>query len=81
MQYVSAADAKEKLPALLDTAQNEPVMIRDADRDLAVMLSPLEYERLRGENIAAFETFCERVSHNAQAKGLTEEKLDELLEK
>jgi hypothetical protein len=28
MQYVSASDAKQRLAAILDTAQREPVMIR-----------------------------------------------------
>ena len=39
MQYVSASDAKQRLAAILDTAQREPVMIRRQKRDVAVVLS------------------------------------------
>jgi prevent-host-death family protein len=46
MQAISATDAKLKLATLLNRAQREPVMIRSNDRDIAVMLSTTEYERL-----------------------------------
>ena len=39
MQYVSASVAKQRLAAILDTAQREPVMIRRQKRDVAVVLS------------------------------------------
>jgi prevent-host-death family protein len=39
MRYVSATDAKQRLAALLDAAQREPVMIRRQNRDVAVLLS------------------------------------------
>lgn len=48
MRSISATDAKQKLAALLDTAQREPVMIRRHGRDIAVILSAEEYDRLRG---------------------------------
>ncbi len=47
MRYVSATEAKQRLAALLDAAQREPVVIRRQKRDVAVLLSPQEYERLR----------------------------------
>jgi prevent-host-death family protein len=46
MQAISATDAKLKLATLLNRAQREPVMIRNNDRDIAVMLSVTEYQRL-----------------------------------
>jgi prevent-host-death family protein len=46
MQAISATDAKLKLATLLNRAQREPVMIRRNDRDVAVMLSATEYNRL-----------------------------------
>ncbi len=45
MQYVSATDPKQKLAALIDAAQREPVVIRRQKRDVAVLLSAQEYER------------------------------------
>ena len=47
MRYVSATEAKQRLAALLDAAQREPVMIRRQKRDVAVILSPQEHDRLR----------------------------------
>jgi prevent-host-death family protein len=79
MRYVSATDAKERLAALLDAAQREPVMIRRQKRDVAVLLSPREYDRLRALNVEEFQLFCDRIAERAAARGMTEEKLAELL--
>jgi antitoxin Phd len=79
MRSVSATEAKQNLAALLDAAQREPVMIRRQNRDTAVVLSPAEYDRLRGLNAAEFQAFCDRVSRKARARGMTEKKLDALL--
>jgi prevent-host-death family protein len=80
MRTISATDAKQNLAALLDTAQHEPVVIRRHDRDVAVVLSPREYDRLRAINIAEFDQFCDRIGQRATEQGLTEDKLAALLE-
>jgi prevent-host-death family protein len=79
MRYVSATDAKQRLAALLDAAQREPVVIRRQKRDVAVILSPQEYDRLRALNIDEFERFCDRIAQQAAARGLTEDKLAAIL--
>lgn len=79
MRYVSATDAKQRLAALLDAAQREPVVIRRQKRDVAVLLSPEEYNRLRALNAAEFQRFCDRVAKNAAARGLTGKKLAKIL--
>lgn len=79
MRSVSATEAKQRLAALLDAAQREPVLIRRQKRDVAVLLSTQEYERLLGLNRAEFQRFCDRVAEKAAARGLTEEKLAEIL--
>ena len=79
MRYVSATDAKQRLAALLDAAQREPVMIRRQKRDVAVVLLPQEYDRLRALNVDEFERFCDRVAQRAAARGLTEDKLAAIL--
>jgi prevent-host-death family protein len=79
MRYVSATDAKQRLAALLDAAQREPVVIRRQKRDVAVIISPQEYDRLRALNIDEFERFCDRVAEQAAARGLTEDKLAAIL--
>ncbi len=75
MKFVSATEAKQRLAALLDAAQREPVMIRRQKRDVAVILSPQEYDRLRALNVEEFERFCDRVGEQAAARGLSEDKL------
>jgi len=79
MRSVSATDAKQNLAALLDAAQREPVMIRRHDRDVAVLLSADQYERIRGARIQEFQRFCDRVAEEAKARGMNEAVLDEIL--
>jgi prevent-host-death family protein len=79
MRYVSATETKQRLAAVLDAAQWEPVTIRRQKRDIAVVVSAREYERLRGLNIEEFQRFCDRIGERAAARGLTEDKLDTLL--
>lgn len=79
MRYVSATDAKQRLAALLDAAQREPVVIRRQKRDVAVLLSPQEYERLCALNAAEFQRFCDRVAERAATRGISEDKLADIL--
>jgi len=79
MRYVSATDAKQRLAALIDAAQREPVVIRRQNREVAVLLSSQEYDRLRALNTDEFQHFCDRISERADARGLTEEKLAKIL--
>lgn len=79
MRYISATDAKQRLAALLDAAQREPIVIQRQNRDIAVVLSRAEYDRLRGLNVAEFQEFCDRIGRKAEELGLTEKKLAALL--
>lgn len=54
-------------------------MIQRRKRDVAVVLSPREYERLTRLNTDAFQRFCDKAGARAEEAGLTEAKLDELL--
>jgi prevent-host-death family protein len=79
MKTVPATEAKNRLGAILDAAQREPIVIRRQDRDIAVVLSMADYERLRSGNIQAFLDLRDQVAAEAAANGLTEERLNELL--
>jgi prevent-host-death family protein len=79
MRYISASDAKQRLAAVLDAAQREPITIRRQNREVAVVISPEDYRRLKGVNVEEFQRFCDRVSAGAANKGLTEERLNHLL--
>jgi len=79
MKTVAATEAKNRLGAILDDAQREPIVIRRQDRDIAVVLSMADYERLRSGNVRAFLDLRNDVAAQAAAAGLTPEKLAELL--
>ena len=79
MKTVAATEAKNRLGAILDDAQREPIVIRRQDRDIAVVLSMADYERLRSGNIQAFLDLRNEVAAEAAANGLTEERLNDLL--
>ena len=79
MKTVPATEAKNRFGAILDDAQREPIVIRRQDRDIAVVLSMADYERLRSGNIQAFLDLRDQVAAEAAGNGLTEERLNELL--
>ena len=79
MRYMSVSQAKQRLAVLLDAVQREPVTIRRQNREVAVVISPVDYRRLKSAHVDEFERLCDRVSQQARERGLTEQKLDELL--
>lgn len=79
MKSVAATDAKNRLGAILDEAQQEPIVIRRQDRDIAVVLSMATYERLRSGNVQAFLDLRREVATEATARGLTDVHLADLL--
>ena len=64
---------------LIETAGREPVVIRRQKRDVAVVLSMEEYERLTRLNVSEFQRFCDQVGERAAQAGMDEAALGELL--
>ena len=48
MSQITATDAKNKFGQMLEMAQKEPVRIQKNGRDVAVVLSPEQYDALAG---------------------------------
>ena len=80
MKTMTANEAKQSFGQLLDDARREPVFIEKHKRRTAVVMSSEEYDRLRGLNIAQFSSFCAHIGQRAEASGLTEKKLKELVQ-
>jgi prevent-host-death family protein len=79
MQTVSATKASQNFAAILDAAQHEPVRIQRHARDIAVVISAAEYDRLRQDRWAEFNRLSAIAAEQAKANGLTEEILAEIL--
>ena len=78
MKHVST-DHHVNLADILVTAQSEPVILRQESEDVAVVLSMKEYEDYRRAKVADFQQFCDAVGGKAESRGLTEEKLNNIL--
>jgi len=79
MQSFTANQAKTQFGQFLDTAQREPVQVMKHDRVVGVMVSAKDYEAMR---LFYADRLQHRIAQSAQlaeAAGLTENKLDELL--
>lgn len=79
MRAVTASEAKQGLAAVLEMAAREPVVIQRQKRDVAVVLSMDEYERLVKFNVGEFRRFCDAVGNDAAEAGMTEAELERLL--
>ncbi len=79
MKKVAATEAKNRLGAILDEAQREPVIIQRQSRDVAVILSMTEFDRIRASNVAAFLEASKALAAEAKSKWLTAKKLATLL--
>ncbi len=53
MKAMTAKDAKNRFGELMDTVQREPVTIEKHGRPVAVVLSEVEYEKMKLERLRA----------------------------
>ena len=79
MQIMSATDVKHGFGAAIDAAQREPIFIQKQNRDVAVLLSVQEYEKLRGIRLQLFDRVADSIAARAAACGLTDQTLADLL--
>jgi len=79
MKFIDEAEAQARLDEILDEVQRQPIVIRRQGRESAILLSLVEFERLRSNNIRAFLELRNGVAREANEAGLTEEGLIRLL--
>jgi prevent-host-death family protein len=79
MSTVSATHAKQNFAAMLDQSQREPVRIQRHERDVAVLISAEEYEKIHQLRVQELLRFTEETSRYAESQGMTEELLEKLL--
>ena len=64
---------------LAKAAANAPVALTQDEKEIAVVLSKADYDRLMRRNVESFQRFCDNVGERAKKRGLTEEILGSLL--
>jgi prevent-host-death family protein len=79
MTTVSATHAKQNFAAMLDQSQREPVRIQRHERDIAVLVSAEEYDRIRRLRAQELIRLSEETSRYAESQGMTDELLEQLL--
>ena len=79
MRNATPIQNEQQFSALVDAAQAGPVTIEREDRELAVLLSIDDYERMRDSHIEPLRRLGSQISAEAKANGLTEEMLERML--
>jgi prevent-host-death family protein len=79
MSTVSATYAAQNFAAVLDAAQREPVRIQSDDRDVAVLVSAEEYEKIHQMRVKELIRLADEIGQFAESQGMTDELLEQLL--
>ncbi len=75
MQRVDANEARD----LLNQPLQQPVIVQEPDGQSFVVVSPGDYQQARVQALTRLRELCEQVGMQAEANGLIEESLAELL--
>lgn len=79
MQIMSSTDVKQSFGTALDAAQRSPVIIQKQNRDVAVLISMAEFDKLRGLRLQILERIEREIAANAKARGYTEQQLEQMI--
>jgi len=79
MATMSATRAKQNFAALIDTAQREPVRIQRHERDVAVLVSADEWEKIHRMRAQELIRLSDEMGRYAESQGMTDELLEQLL--
>ena len=64
---------------MIDAAQREPVRIQRHERDVAVLVSAEEYERIHKLRVQELIRLSDDMGRYAESRGMTDELLEKLL--
>ena len=79
MQTVTANEAKTRFGELIDRVQREPIQVTRRNRVVGVMVSAEDYHAMRAFYADRLRHTLKESAAEAAAKGLTDEKLEQLL--
>ena len=79
MRTIASVDAARDWRKLANEVAREPVRVTGAGEAAIVVMSEAEFDRLKGQAWTRLFSAMDRLSAEAKASGLTEDKLDELL--
>jgi prevent-host-death family protein len=79
MQTFTANEAKTRFGELIDRVQREPIQVTRRNRVVGVMVSAEDYHAMREFYADRLRRNLKQSAEEAAAKGLTDEKLEQLL--
>jgi prevent-host-death family protein len=79
MQTFTANEAKTRFGELIDRVQREPIQVTRRNRVVGVMVSAEDYHAMRAFYADRLRHTLKQSAEAAAAKGLTDEKLAQLL--
>jgi PHD/YefM family antitoxin component YafN of YafNO toxin-antitoxin module len=80
MKVMTISEAEGAFDKVLESLVDDSVVLKRGERDVAAVISIDDYEKLRRLKVEEFLTLCEEVGRDAGARGLTEERLAQLLD-
>ena len=79
MRTFTANEAKTRFGELIDRVQREPIQVTRRNRVVGVMVSAEDYHAMRAFYADRLRRSLKESAKDAAAKGLTDEKLEQLL--
>jgi prevent-host-death family protein len=76
---MSSTDAKQSFGAALDAAQRHPILIQKQNRDVAVLMSVQEYDKLRGMRLKILDNIADQIAAEARRRGYTDQQLEAMI--
>ena len=79
MRQVSVSEVKEDFAYIMDSAQQEPILVKEHDRNYVAIISMNDYEDLVKIKNLRLKNISADLGAEAQTNGLTLELLNEIL--